>query len=285
MSSIAFKTAALAAAALTVVAVAGAAPTAYSDPTGDNGAAADIGAVTADLAADGYVHVKATIANLPALYTPGFVGLALDTDRSGSTGSIRGADYIFARRDVQSQRLALQVGWQQLRGCTDPGGRRALPPRWWWDRVPRSARRARRCDVFQLLGRGEHRRGRQRAGRLRARQRQPGSSRCRSRRPLLLRRLPSPPRRRRRTPLRCRRPARCSASRGPAFGSTTAPTVAATTFRCRATLGGKAVRGTGTGGCSFAIPKTAKGKRLVVTVSATHGGRTLSIAPRTFVVR
>jgi hypothetical protein len=39
-------------------------------------------------------------------------------------------------------------------------------------------------------------------------------------------------------------------------------------FTCRATLAGKALRGTGTGSCSFSVPRGTKGKSLHVTVTA-----------------
>jgi hypothetical protein len=61
---------------------------------------------------------------------------------------------------------------------------------------------------------------------------------------------------------------------------------AAATFTCRATLAGKRLRGTGRGGCTFKLAKTAKGKRLVVTVSATPTGGTAQTFPAyTFRVR
>ena len=284
MNSIALKTAVLAAGALTVVAVAGAAPTAYSDPTGDNGAAADIGAVTADLAADGYVHVKATIANMPALFTPGFVGLALDTDRSGSTGSIRGADYIFG---VDMSNLGGSLfkwdGSNYVDAPTQAGDARYLVGGGAIEFLVRPAALGGATSFnFWVVGStGE------------------GDSAQDDFAPdsgtwffEVQKPAPAPA------------PAPAVATSAKATYAPALPTagkvfrvtgasvrldngtsVAAATFRCRATLGGKAVRGTGIGGCSFAIPKTAKGKRLVVTVSATHGSRTLSIAPRTFVVR
>ena len=49
-------------------------------------------------------------------------------------------------------------------------------------------------------------------------------------------------------------------------------TAAARTFSCRATLAGKRLRGTGPGGCTFKLPKTAKRKQLVVTVTVTPAG-------------
>ena len=49
-------------------------------------------------------------------------------------------------------------------------------------------------------------------------------------------------------------------------------TVAGTAFRCSATLAGRRLRGTGAGGCRFALPRTARGKRLVVTVTVDDQG-------------
>jgi hypothetical protein len=40
---------------------------------------------------------------------------------------------------------------------------------------------------------------------------------------------------------------------------------------CTATLGGKALKGTGAGHCTFRLPKTAKGERLSVHVTGTYG--------------
>jgi hypothetical protein len=60
----------------------------------------------------------------------------------------------------------------------------------------------------------------------------------------------------------------------------------AASFTCRATLAGKRVKGTGPGGCTFKLPKTAKGKQLVVTVSATPtGGKAQAFPAYKFRVR
>jgi hypothetical protein len=61
-------------------------------------------------------------------------------------------------------------------------------------------------------------------------------------------------------------------------------TVPAASFRCRATLGGRAIRGAGRGGCTFSIPRSARGKRLTVTVDATLGSESRTVR-RTFRVR
>ena len=47
--------------------------------------------------------------------------------------------------------------------------------------------------------------------------------------------------------------------------------------KCTAKLAGRTLRGSGSGGCTFRIPKKSKGKQLVVTVSVTYEGATKSI--------
>ena len=60
----------------------------------------------------------------------------------------------------------------------------------------------------------------------------------------------------------------------------------AAAFTCRATLAGKRIRGTGRGACTFKLPKTAKGKRFVLTMTATAaGGKAETFAPYAFRVR
>ena len=44
--------------------------------------------------------------------------------------------------------------------------------------------------------------------------------------------------------------------------------------RCNARLAGAPLKGSGKGGCTFSIPKTAGGKRLAITVTAGYGGKT-----------
>jgi hypothetical protein len=61
-------------------------------------------------------------------------------------------------------------------------------------------------------------------------------------------------------------------------------TVPATSYRCRATLAGRAMRGTGPGGCTYLLPRNARGKRLVVTTTATLGTESRPVR-RTFRVR
>jgi hypothetical protein len=66
----------------------------------------------------------------------------------------------------------------------------------------------------------------------------------------------------------------------------TGETATAAAFTCRATLAAKRIRGTGRGGCTFRLPKTAKGKRFVLTMTATAtGGKAETFRPYAFRVR
>ena len=66
----------------------------------------------------------------------------------------------------------------------------------------------------------------------------------------------------------------------------TAESATAASFTCRATLGGKRLRGTGRGGCTFKLPKAAKGKRFAMTISVTAtGGKAETFGPYAFRVR
>jgi hypothetical protein len=282
MSSIALKLAVLAAAALTVVAVAGAAPTSYADPNGDNGASADIGAVSAELAADGYLHVKATIANMPALLTPGDVILALDTDRSGSTGLLAGGDYVVLVDLSDLSGLFLKwSGSEYTQAPSQQGDLRYLVGGGGIEFLIRPAVLGGATAFNFVVGAGTG------AGdeaqldlapdngtwffEVQKPATAPVPAVATSAKATY---APAAP--------RAGRPFRVT---GASVRLDNGASAVAASFRCRAALAGKGLRGAGVGGCTFAVPKTAKGKRLVVTVSATYAGRTLSIAPRAFVVR
>ena len=60
----------------------------------------------------------------------------------------------------------------------------------------------------------------------------------------------------------------------PSLTLSTGRKVAPTSVHCAAKLGGATLKGSGTGGCTFKIPRSATGKRLAVTVTAGYGGKT-----------
>jgi hypothetical protein len=55
-------------------------------------------------------------------------------------------------------------------------------------------------------------------------------------------------------------------------------------YSCKAALNGRALAGTGTSGCTWRLPKTARGKTLKVVVTVTYQGTTASF-PYSFKVR
>lgn len=61
--------------------------------------------------------------------------------------------------------------------------------------------------------------------------------------------------------------------------------VVSNSYRCVATLGGKLLPGSGRGGCTLRLPRTAKGKRLKVVLFVTYGGTTDEYEPYVFKVR
>jgi len=62
-------------------------------------------------------------------------------------------------------------------------------------------------------------------------------------------------------------------------------TIVAQKYRCVARLGGRPLRGSGKGGCTFKLPENAKGKRLRVSLVVTYGGITDELDPSVFKVR
>ena len=70
----------------------------------------------------------------------------------------------------------------------------------------------------------------------------------------------------------------------PPDGRTTATPVLPESYSCTAKLGSKQLAGTGTGGCTIAVPKKkARGKQLIVQLSVTYQGVT-KVVPLTFKV-
>jgi hypothetical protein len=70
----------------------------------------------------------------------------------------------------------------------------------------------------------------------------------------------------------------------PPDGTTAAVTPKPDRYTCKATLNGRAVAGTGKGGCTWRLPKSARGKVLKVALTVTYEGTTASF-PFSFRVR
>jgi hypothetical protein len=63
----------------------------------------------------------------------------------------------------------------------------------------------------------------------------------------------------------------------PPDGETTPTTPQPDKVRCAAKLAGGTLKGRGAGGCTFNVPKNARGKRLVVAVTVEYGGATKTV--------
>ena len=253
---------------------AGAAPVSYNDPGGDNGAAADIGAVTVDSTADGFITLKASVPNLPQVGQPGFVAVAFDTDRNGSTGSLMGGDYLFV-----FNLGAARGGLSRWNGTeyVDAGGDSvtAVGAGSFEVKVkPASLGGATAFNFAIAAASGE--------ADVAEIDLAPDTGMWffELKAPVVTvdtihaKFVPSAPK------------------AGAVFQAplvrlklTNGRTVLAAKYRCVAQLAGKVLRGTGKGSCTLRIPKTAKGKRLTISLFVTYGGVTDEYDPYVFRVR
>ncbi len=260
--------------ALALPGAARAAPVSYNDPGGDNGAAADIGALTVDATADGFVTIKAAIANLPLVGQPGFVIGVFDIDRNGATGALMGGDYVLFV-DLSSGGRLLQR-WNGTEYVDTPGdtvvvlgaGSAELSVK------PAALGGATAFNFIVVAASG-----------------QVGEAQIDSapdsgtwfyevKAPVVsvdtinAKFVPAAPKAGAvfQAPL-----VRMKLSDG--------RTVLAAKYRCVAQLAGKLLRGSGKGSCTFRIPRNAKGKRLQVMLFVTYGGVTDEYDPYVFRVR
>lgn len=266
----------VAVATLALPAPAAAAPTSYSDPSGDNGAAADIGAVTVQLAADGYLHVRPVIAAQPALLSPGAVLVGFDSDRSLATGAVGGMEYLaLFVFDDSTLELVKWNGSDWDVAPTQEGDVRALVGSSGFELLLRPAAlggvTAFNFQVAASTGSGD-------AAQFDFAPNE-GTWSFEHRGPAAVETIdatfvPAKP--------------RAGAVFQPVavrLECSDGTSTLARSYRCVATLGGKLLRGTGRGGCTLRLPKAAKGKRLVVTLFVTYGGTTSRYEPYVFRVR
>lgn len=251
----------------------------YADSRGDNGASADIGAVRVQLAQDGYIHVRPEIAAQPALFSPGSVLVAFDTDRSlttGATEGLLGADLLtlFLFEDLSSGVLRWNgADWEEAQ--LQEGDVRYLVGSSGFELLIRPGVLGNVSSfgvtIFAATGTvGENQLDRA-----------PDSGMW------LFDATPTPTVTTLDVTWSPRLPRVGSIFRSAAvlLDLSNGKSVPAPSYRCTATLGGRAIRGRGAGGCTFTIPKRAKGKRLEITVVATFKGQRIPFEPYVFRVR
>ena len=270
------KTLLIAAAALVLglPAAVRAAPVSFNDPGGDNAAAADIGAVTVDSTTDGFISLKASIANLPQIGQPGVAIVVFDTDRNGATGSLVGGDYAFLF-DFGSASWGMRR-WNGTEYVDAGGDSVAVVGAGTFEVKVRPATLggATAFNFVVIAASGEVETAQFDAAPDR------GTWFYEVKAPVVTvdtidaKFVPAAPKAGAvfQAPL-----VRMRLSDG--------KTILASRYRCVAQLAGKLLRGTGKGSCTFRIPKNAKGKRLRVTLFVTYKGVTDEFDAYVFKVR
>ena len=251
----------------------------YQDLVGDNGAAADIGKVLVQVGSDGYVHVRPEIAAQPELFSAGTIMVAFDTDRSlatGAGGGLQGTELIFvvALEDLESSLLRWNGSdWDEPQ--VESGDVRYLVGSRSFELLVRPAVLGGTASfgftVFASTGVGEASQT----------DRAPDSGMW------LFDATLAPTVETIDVTWSPRLPRAGSVFRPASvlLDLSDGKSVRPGSYRCTATLGGKAFRGKGPGGCTFTIPKKAKGKRLEITVVATYRGSQIPFEPYVFRVR
>ena len=273
MTSRRFVTGAVVLVVLAAPSFGAAAPVSYTDPTGDNAGGADIGAVTTDLGADGKISIEVSIASIPQLGDDALVFAALDTDRNPATGSLFGGDYvvIFAFEDL-SLDLVRWDGTEYVDATGDITlllGSGSVEVQLHPDAI--GGVTAFNFTVAATTGPPE-------TGQI-DKAPDAGSWAFEVKKAITVETVDAK--------FVPKAPKAGAVFQAPVVRITLSDgaTILAPSYRCVAELGGKLLRGTGRGGCTFKLPKNAKGKRLLVTLFVTYKGVTEEFEPYVFKVR
>ena len=242
-------------------------PLTFSDPAGDSGSGPDITSVVVGNTAAGLIRFEISIANTVLLPAEHFVGVFIDADRNAATGVFEGFEYtiqtagmmgelVLARWDgsqfVRVAAPSLVKVWQSggtmtfrissadlgnTQGFSFFAGTAVLPVE---DSFDDTAPDGIATFTYTL-----------------------STPHIATVRPTF---APTRP-----------RAGRAFRVAGVRVGLAGDEVVTATSFRCRATLAGRALRGSGVGGCRYQLPRTARGKRLVIAITATVGDQSQTV--------
>jgi hypothetical protein len=242
-------------------------PRAFPDSVGDSGSGADITSVVVGNTAARLIRFEISIANTPVLLREeDFVGVFIDADRSPSTGFAEGFEYsIQTAGSVREANLYrwdgstfVEVPTQSLTKIWEGGGKMTLQV---------SSADLSNTSGFSFFAATELLPGDDTfddtaPNGVAAFTYTLSTPHIKSVRPRL---APAAP-----------RAGRAFRVAGVTVTLETGENRTAT-FRCRATLGGKSLRGSGVGGCRFALPRNARGKRLVLAITATVSGQSRTL--------
>lgn len=241
-------------------------PYTFTDPTGDSGGAPDISGVAVGNTAAGEIRFEISIANAPTLLRDNdFVGVFIDADRNPSTGFAGGFEYSI--QTAGTELLLARWGSSGYERVSAPSLIKI------WVSGGKMTLRVSSADLGNTTG----------FAFWAATEVLPGSGDFDDLAPdgtavynytlsiphiagIRARFSPTAPRAGRRFGVT-----------GVTVSLETTEEIPATGFRCRATVGGKVLRGTGVGGCTFSIPRSAKGKRLAIAITATVPGESRTL--------
>jgi hypothetical protein len=242
-------------------------PRAFPDSVGDSGSGADITSVVVGNTAARLIRFEISIANTPVLLREeDFVGVFIDADRSPSTGFAEGFEYSI--QTAGSVREAILYRWdgsafvevpaQSLTKVWEGGGKMTLQV----SSADLSNTRGFSFFAATELLPGDDTFDDTAPNGVAAFTYMLSTPHIKSVRPRL---APAAP-----------RAGRTFRVAGVTVALETGENRTAT-FRCRATLGGKSLRGSGVGGCRFALSRNARGKRLVLAITATVSGQSRTL--------
>ena len=244
----------------------------YKDARNEQATAPDIATAEVFVGADGRVNVEVTGDRIPALTEAGLGVVGFDTDRNATTGAVRGADYLlladFATPgDVEfdhwdgtayveaprTQPIAVRFGAQKFGIAVHPAELGGVQTFNFFVAVASGDVTAATTDLLPDAGSVVF------------------PSRMEGIAALFVPRAPKAG-----TAFRVS---------GATLKLTDEETVAPASIACAATLNGKKLKGAGKGGCTFRLPKAAKGKRLRIVITATYGGEKAAFDPYVFRVK
>jgi hypothetical protein len=254
-------------AALVTAAPAGARNDAGFTDTRNDGMPGDVAGILVNNDDTGILQFKVLIANLPNLPRDVAIYVGFDTDRNPATGADGGADYLFNAREGSYSLLRwdgqryLDADWRDVI-ATYRGGLDLWID---WENLGKPSA----FDFFFRIERGTSVDRAPDAGSY------PFQVIINPQAQVLDAAFtPEPP-----------RAGRMFSAKAKRIQLTTGDWVRAGQATCRAWLAGREIRGRGPGGCTWALPRTAAGKKLVVRLTVPYKGKRIRFVAWDFRVR
>ena len=248
-------------------------PVGYDDPTGDSGTGPDINRVTVSNTATRRVRIQIAVANLPIPSDNHFFAVFLDTDGDESTGPEGGFEWTIQTTGIIGE--VVLARWDGSRYARAPAG--TVVKSWGSGTMSFDVAGA---DLGTATALTFWAATEDLAGELPFDDTAPDGDRAYTYELSAPHVVGATARFSSATP----RAGRRFSVTGVSLRLSSGETLPAAAFRCRATLAGRAMRGSGRGVCTFTLVRTAQGKRLAVSVTATYFEQSRTLR-KTFRVR